>query len=247
MKKLPVSVAILALAIPLAAHAADLPVAPAYKAPAVAPAPYFTWTGCYLGAHAGYSWSKDSYTLDNGGGLVESFSYNPSSFMGGGQVGCQYQWNSFVLGAEGTWSGLNLSQTDTSVLSPPRQRTFKLDEIATGTARLGFAWDRTLFYVKGGYAGARIDTFAVNPLTGVSVDLNNWQSGYTVGGGLEYMPIPNVVLGVEFNYYNFGFDRTGVATDGTTSRFFNTNAEVYSVLGRASYLFNWGGPVVARY
>lgn len=38
-----------------------------------------------------------------------------------------------------------------------------------------------------------------------------------------------------------------LATDGTIGTYFNTKAEVYSVMTRASWLFNWGGPVVARY
>jgi outer membrane immunogenic protein len=109
------------------------------------------------------------------------------------------------------------------------------------------AWDRSLWYVKAGYASARIDTFAINTVSLVSGDINNWQNGYTAGAGVEFMAVPNVVLGLEFNYYNFGFDRTGFATDGVFNSYTNAKAEVYSVVGRASYLFNWGGPVVARY
>ena len=36
------------------AVAADLPVREAYRAPALVPVPIQTWTGCYLGAGAGY-------------------------------------------------------------------------------------------------------------------------------------------------------------------------------------------------
>jgi outer membrane immunogenic protein len=86
-----------------------------------------------------------------------------------------------------------------------------------------------------------------NPATGVSADVNKWQSGWTVGAGLDYLVTPNFVVGVEVNYYRFSFDRTAQATDGTIATFFNTRAEVYSALARASWLFNWGGPVVARY
>jgi hypothetical protein len=58
----------------------------------------------------------------------------------------------------------------------------------------------------------------------------------------------NLVLGAEFNYYNFKFNRSGiVATDGSIGTYFNTKAEVYSVMARASWLFNLGGPVIAKY
>ena len=217
--------------------------APVYKAP---PPMIYSWTGCYLGGHVGGVWSNDSYTLDNGA-FVESFSFNPNSWIGGGQLGCQMQASSFVFGVEGTWSGTDLKQTNKSVVDPLRNRTFKLDEIATVTGRLGVAFDRWMIYGKGGWADGRIDTFALNTATNVSIDLNAWQSGWTVGGGIEWMMWQNLVLGAEFNYYSFKFDRSGLDNVGGTSRFFNTNANVYSAMVRASWLFNWGGPVTARY
>jgi outer membrane immunogenic protein len=242
MKKVLLASTALLTLVSNAAMAADLSkpprAAPVYtKAPIM---PVYNWTGCYVGGHVGGAWSQDQYTLDNGAGLVESFSFNPNSVIGGGQLGCQVQVNSFVFGAEGTWSGLDLKQTDNSVLSPGRQRSLKLDEIATVAGRAGFTAGNWLFYAKGGWADARIETFAINPATNVSIDLTSWQSGWVAGGGVEWMVWQSFVLGGEFNYYSFKFDRTGIATDGTTSKFFNTNANVYSALVRASYLFNIG-------
>jgi outer membrane immunogenic protein len=104
-----------------------------------------------------------------------------------------------------------------------------------------------MLYAKGGFADARIDTFAINPTTGVFGDVRQWQAGWTVGGGLDYMVIPSLVLGIEGNYYHFKYDRTIPASDGTVGTITNSKADVYSVMGRASWLFNWGGPVVARY
>jgi outer membrane immunogenic protein len=248
MKRILGSIAILALAAPLAAQAADLPAAaPSYKAPAIAPVPYYNWTGCYIGGHAGGVWEKATNTFDNGAGLVENFSFNPSSWIAGGQLGCQYQWTNVVLGVEGTWSGMDLNQTDISALDPARTRSLKLDEIATVVGKLGFTWDRALIYGKGGWAEGRINWFAINNATGVSAGLTQWQSGWTAGVGLEYLVMPNLVLGVEADWYKFKYDRTVLATDGTVGTVFNSNADVFAVTARASWLFNWGGPVVARY
>ncbi len=249
MKKLLGTIAILAAAVPFAAHAADLPAAaPAYKAPAIAPMPVYTWTGCYIGGHAGGAWEKATNTFDNGAGLVENFSYNPSSWIAGGQVGCQYQFSNVVAGIEGTWSGTNLNQTDTSVLDPARTRSLKLDEIATVVGKLGFTWDRALIYGKGGWADGHFNWFAINNATGVSGGFTNWQSGWTAGVGLEYMVMPSLVLGVEADWYNFKYDNSNiVATDGSVGRILNSNDNVFAVTARASWLFNWGGPVVARY
>jgi outer membrane immunogenic protein len=249
MKKLLGSIAILALAVPFAAHAADLPAAaPSYKAPVMAPAPAYYWSGCYFGGNAGGVWEKASNTFDNGAGLVEDFSFNKSSWIAGGQVGCQYQWTNVVFGVEGTWSGMDLNQTDTSVFDPNRTRTLKLDEIATVVGKLGFAWDRAMFYAVGGWADGRFNWFAINNATGVNGGFQNWQSGWTVGGGIDYMVMPSLVVGVKFDYYNFKFDHNNIlATDGSLGNVFNSNANVYAVTARASWLFNWGGPVVARY
>ena len=53
------------------ASAADLPVkAPVYTVPVAAPA--YNWTGFYVGAHAGYSWSGGSSSYDNPAWLVST-------------------------------------------------------------------------------------------------------------------------------------------------------------------------------
>jgi len=123
-------------------------------------------------------------------------------------------------------------------VDPVRLRTFKTDQIATVTGRLGVTFNQWLLYAKGGYAAARIDTFAINTATGVNIDINNWESGVTAGAGVEYMAWQHVVLGVEFDWYNFSFDRAGFATDTSPNRFFNTNADIFAVTGRVSWLFN---------
>jgi outer membrane immunogenic protein len=217
-------------------------------APAPVPIPVASWTGCYVGGHVGGDWSRSRYTFDNGAGLVENFVHEPDSWIAGGQVGCQFQFaGPWVLGAEGTWSATDLKSTDLSVIDPARQRTLKIDQIATVTGKLGYAAGHWMLYGKGGFADGRIETFAINTATGVLGDVRNWQSGWTVGVGVDYMVMPNLLIGGEFNYYNFGFNRTQLATDGSLGVYSNTRSDVYSVMGRASWLFNFGGPVVARY
>jgi len=62
------------------------------KLPAMAPAPAYPFTSCYLGGNAGGVWGKASHTFDNGAGRIKDCSCKPSSWIAGGQVGCQYQW-----------------------------------------------------------------------------------------------------------------------------------------------------------
>ena len=208
--------------------------------PALTPSPplVYSWAGFYLGGQIGGAWSNSGYTLNNGAGLIESFNFNPDSVIGGGHVGIQGQWTNWVLGLEGTFNWTNLTQTDPSVLSPGRFRSLTTDDIGTIVVKAGYAWDRWLLYAKGGWADARINTFAINTVTGVSGNVTNWQSGWTIGGGLDYMMAPNWIAGIDFNYYNFKFDRTGTASDGTISTWSNTNSNVYGVTGRLDYLFH---------
>jgi hypothetical protein len=73
------------------ALAANMPL----KAPILVP-PAFTWTGCYVGANGGALWAhKDWY--DNRSQTLRT-SQDLSSGLAGGQVGCNYQVTSWVLG-----------------------------------------------------------------------------------------------------------------------------------------------------
>jgi outer membrane immunogenic protein len=218
------------------ASAADLgrPVMPT-KAPALVVAD--DWSGFYLGGHLGGAWSRSSLTFDNAA-FVEAFSFDSNSFIGGGHLGAQGQWGTWVLGVEGSFDGTDLSQTNNSVIDPVRTRSLEIDEIATVTGRLGYAaMPAWLFYVKGGWAGVRSSFNAFNPGNGVSFSSSGWNSGYTVGGGVEYKVTRNWVVGAEFNFYNTKFDRSGVDTSGNAVSVFDTNADIYSVMFRASYLF----------
>jgi len=226
------------------AMAADLPVPPpVYSAPR-SPAIYSWWTGCYVGGNLGGAWSRPHYTHDNSV-VVEDFTFKPVAAIGGGQLGCQYQWSSLVFGVEGTWSAANLQQSQPSLLLPNRERSISINQIATATGRLGYAWDRTMLYVEGGWAGVRVNARAVNLTNGVFSEFTDWSSGWTVGTGLEHVPWHNIVVGLEFNYYTVTFDHTGQDNVGGSVRYFNSNAPIYALTLRASYLF--GPPVVTNY
>jgi outer membrane immunogenic protein len=86
---------VLSLATSQVTSAADLarrPPPPAYVPPA--PLPYL-WTGCYVGGDVGGAWSNFEITDVATGGTVST---SNSGFAGGGQIGCDYQWNAWVFG-----------------------------------------------------------------------------------------------------------------------------------------------------
>jgi|SRR5579871_777921 len=252
MKRLLAGTALLA-AFPGLAMAADLarpaPVAaPVYtKAP---PPMTYNWSGFYIGGNVGGAWANASETFTNDAGIVDNLSFNPSSVIGGGQVGAQAQFGSIVLGVEGTFSGTSLNQTDPSVFpGGGRTRSLDIQDIATVTGKLGFAMNNWMVYGKGGWADARINTSSANPNPGGSnSSLTQWYSGWTAGGGVDYMVFPNWILGGEFDYYNVTFNNTVTFVPSNTfGSISNSKANVYAATVRLSYLFNWGGPVMSRY
>src|SRR5207253_5189332 len=110
MRSLLVVMGLAGAVISTGAMAADL-TRPVYKAPPAGALPVtYDWTGFYVGGHVGYGWAKkdwqDSFGLFN-------LSTDPNGFLGGGQVGFNYQIGQFVLGAEGdfSWTGINGGRT----------------------------------------------------------------------------------------------------------------------------------------
>ncbi len=201
MKKILLSsVALLGLA--TGAMAADLPLRAAPPAPIVAAAPIFTWTGFYVGVNAGYGWSDDDFDAvdfaddeDDGG------------FVGGAQIGYNYQIGSFVVGLEGDVQFadfgrdgvFNFEDEDGEILEGEFESS---DWFGTVRARAGVAFGQALIYGTGGFAFADDAT------------------GWTVGGGLEYAFTNNLSAKIEGLYVNlendddFDFDIDGF--DGET-------------------------------
>src|SRR5918993_3830776 len=95
-----------------AASAADLPIRSAPPAPVFSAVPVFTWTGFYVGVNAGYGWQDSNsssavfvppgtfVTAPGASGVVTFGDDNGDGFVGGGQIGYNYQIGSFVVGLE---------------------------------------------------------------------------------------------------------------------------------------------------
>jgi outer membrane immunogenic protein len=216
MKKLFLgSVALVALGLGApAAFAADRAV-PAY-APPPPPAPVYTWSGCYAGANAGTSTGRsEQTTLGNsiltGGALGApapallgapagtsiAGDLNLSGFIGGFQGGCNYQFGQWVVGAEVDGMATNKEGQNFETGLVPFAGAGRANWISqtqerwlvTARGKLGWAvWDKSMVYVTGGGAWAKIDTseFLVGAQTGTGHQESNTRSGWTVGGGWEY-------------------------------------------------------------
>ncbi len=188
MKK-KIALATLALSALLAAPAmaADLS-RPVYKAPPPPPPVYFSWTGCYVGGNVGGLWVHREFTdrLVGDPFVGQTFTSTSSSVIGGGQGGCNYQFNGgWVVGiqADYDWAG-NDDGNNTFFLN--ERGTFRTKSLASVTGRIGYAWDRFLGYVKGGGAWERDDFTIIFPTGAVANLSSNTRSGWTVGVGGEY-------------------------------------------------------------
>jgi len=174
-------------------EAADAPRGPAYRPPPPA-IPFFTWTGFYAGAHIGVGWSDG-----DGSG-------NSSGFVGGGQVGFNYQINQWVLGLEADIAGTTIGDS-VSVAVPGAVVTGSgsLDWVSTLAPRIGYAFDRWLVYGKFGGAWAHgSGSVSVNGIQVVSVDQT--VSGWVLGVGTEYALRDNWTAKIEYNMMDFGSD-----------------------------------------
>jgi outer membrane immunogenic protein len=196
-----------------AAFAAERPV-PAY-APPPPPPPAYTWNGCYVGASAGTS-SGNSQHFRNSDGAPITENFDLSGFIGGGQLGCNWQWGAWVFGIEGDGSAVNKSGQGIELQPIPRPNTLWISEtqerwFVTARGRLGltnFWWfgDKTLLYVTGGGAWAKIDASEWLTTTPQSTghQESNTRSGWTVGGGIEYALGYGWSVKSEFLYADFG-------------------------------------------
>jgi outer membrane immunogenic protein len=192
------------LSLVTAASAADLASRPYTKAPPLSPA--VNWSGFYIGAMGGYAFDSS-----NGGGF------------GGGTIGYNWQFpgSQFVFGIEIDAAGASIKDSQSAIIGNVLfTAEDKIDALGSVTGRVGFAADAALFYAKGGYAWAN------NKLSlsagGLTASDSHVHSGYTIGGGIEYMFAPNWSAKAEYMFthlegqtYNLG----GLAFDSGTAEF----------------------------
>ena len=114
-------------------------------------------------------------------------------------------------------------RNDTNVVTIPLNgigslnNTFRtrMEYFGTVRGRIGYAWDRTLFYATGGLAYADIENSVAffGPAGQLQFAGNNsrTEAGYTVGAGFEHAFTPNWSVKAEYLYYDFRDETVNVA------------------------------------
>jgi outer membrane immunogenic protein len=287
------------------ALAADLPSRKeAVVAPVVAP----LWQGFYAGLNAGYGFGTANNAQNYGWANPNYFNNNVDSaafagvnsymgrniyqggFIGGGQIGYNYQYGqSFLIGFETDMQGAGISGQGTASGAAPAvdgfygHNTFAsrstiqagINWMGTARGRIGYLVAPTvLLYATGGlaYGGTYVKTFPstyfANTDGGGSANYGNWFStensqqnfnvGWTAGGGAEWMMAPNWSIKGEALYYDLGTTSVTNTTYNATSGSAGNNpiggsttkAYYQGVIARAgvNYHFNFGSvPVVAKF
>ncbi|TYC64326.1 porin family protein [Rhodobacterales bacterium] len=179
-----------------AAHAENL--FPAGDVPSTS----INWTGAHVGANVGYGWGNaDASNVKVGG---QSYNYtgsnpDPDGFMGGVQVGYDYQFtNGVVLGVETdfSFSGLEDKNEENDEVS--------VKYLGTARARLGYAFGRFLPYATAGLAYGQGEFESYYQQNNTTYKDENWQVGWTAGAGADYAITENVSLKLEYLYTDLG-------------------------------------------
>ena len=137
------------------------------------------------------------------------------SFTGGGLVGYNYQFSTYVVGAEGEFGFDDRSGSSTyGTGAGSRAAHFDGDFIGRIRGRLGYAIGNALVYGAGGVSFAdgtlrNTNTANVPPF---SISVREEYTGWNLGLGAEYAFTSNWIVRGEYIYdqlgretYNFGF------------------------------------------
>jgi outer membrane immunogenic protein len=239
-----------------AAYAADMGVP--MKAPPPAPIPYTNWQGFYIGGLLGVGRSNqqvNSYggtTTTKTGSICGSYgaqscTNDSTAFIGGVEVGYDWQSRYFVYGvaADWTWAGFKRDRTNASGASIWTHQS-KIQWLASFRGRMGLAVDDTLVYFTGGLAlgqvkvsGQFADSSAVEagPL-----NINKTQVGWVAGLGVEHKFNQNWSLKAEYLYYDLGKTsgnwqiNAGGSDPGTT---YTTDVNTQIHVGRVGLVYRW--------
>ena len=241
-----------------AAIAADM----ALKAP---PAPVYQWTGCYAGVNIGEGASASNFgsAVDTGTYLAAGDaatvagsgggSKNADGVLPGGQIGCNYQTGTVVLGVEGDFDYFRSNpvfNNNTNTLANGNSfaisQSLTTNYLATVRPRIGIGADRNLAYITGGAAFTSISytegySDANTPPGAGTAAASRSLVGWTAGAGWEYAFADHWTVKAEYLFASFPTtNATGLITGpGGTSNTLHGSADLVIQLIRAGVNFKF--------
>ena len=185
-----------------------------------APAPsVFSWTGLYIGANVGYAHNESSAAISAGpagtftqgilaaGFLPARHSPEGDGVIGGFQFGYNHQMGQLVAGVELDLAGTTAGATHNVNLAPGFNAVYasNLQWLSTVRGRLGVLVSPSLLaYATAGFAFGEVErsygfNFPGNQAFGKK---NSVDTGWTVGGGLEWAFSSKASIGAEYLFVN---------------------------------------------
>ena len=166
--------------------------------------------------------------------------------LGGGQIGYNFQSANWVYGVETDFdfssARKSVSALNGYAFSGNWTAKTGISDFGTARLRLGYAFDRALVYATGGLAYANVvDTFQAGNSApgGYAWSGTGWRTGYTIGGGVEYLLSQNISVKGEALFYDLGKDNH-VDGGGPLGAYAGVGDHMTGVLGRIgiNYLFH---------
>jgi outer membrane immunogenic protein len=195
--------------------AADLPT----KAPSVV-VPAASWAGWYIGGHAGVAWHQAHATTTDSG-FATTIESNKTGFIGGGQIGYNWQRGNFVFGleADGSWLSAR-AHSESPGIGYSGGPSHKIHWLSTVRSRFGLAVGDTMVYATGGAAfGGVKSQHRIDLDSAASSDKTRF--GWVVGGGVEHMWSRNWTIAMEGLFVDLGRSSGNITGTSKTTRFSN--------------------------
>ena len=224
---------------------ANVAQADGYARPARYAPERFNWSGVYIGGGAGYAWGDGLTDMFVSGVFNQRGTPDLNGGIWGGHIGLNYQMGALVVGAEAQWlSGLEGSEITPFIPFAVNVRTtVDVHSLQLFKGRLGYAWDRWLPYVTGGYATGQVTSRFVDlfgPGTNTVTDKQR-HGGWVLGAGVDYALTKNVILGVEYLHIDLedtihaGFNNFAAPVPPRNHR---VDADADVIMARLSFKFS---------
>lgn len=180
---------------------------------------YNPFSGFYIGGNIGVS-SHTAHRHDLDGFLTDNSGWSSvdTAFVGGLQIGYDYQCGSSVFGLLVDWDPATHRHT---LRDNPNEAAINnflkhdLTWLSTIRARAGLAVSNSLLYVTGGAAVARLKSTWNSGADNFTHNHHNW--GWVGGVGAEYKIASTWNVGAEFLYFNFSNSNKSFTNAGGTT------------------------------
>lgn len=194
--------------------------------------------GLYLGAHAGGIWGDIETTTATAPVWFDgdNADFSASGVLAGGQVGYDFLFSNWVFGIE--LSGSTMDFEEVRVIDDD---TYSSDLEWLGVAALRAGWvmnQRSLIYVKGGYAAGSVQTRDVdtNGVDGTGAfSTDEMHGGWMAGAGFEHQLSSEFSAALEYNYIDLGSQDHSAVSGGNIVN--DVDVQTHAVTARLNWHF----------